>query len=195
MSDKMREALKLAIRQNEHDMLMTGEELRLCRDAIAQAEQRGEVIPQYRRRGAIEWYDGYADHEDSCGQYEERVVYTAPQEQAEQRVPRLSIRCETSDGIAHGVNYLNVVRVEQEDDGSYTAVTDHWPFLRSPAPVAADDVAKDAARYRWLRDQDYDSGCVIAMEKKYILRFVNYSKAIDNYIDAAMLASAPEVNR
>jgi len=32
------EALKLAVRQNEHDMLMTGDELRSCRAAIAKAE-------------------------------------------------------------------------------------------------------------------------------------------------------------
>jgi len=63
----------------------------------------------------------------------------------------------------------------------------------TPAPVAPDDVVKDAARYRWLRDQDYDDGCVIAMKEKHIPRFVNYSQAIDDYIDAAMLSAAPEV--
>lgn len=36
--DALLEALKLALRQNEHDMLMTGEELRQCRAAIAKAE-------------------------------------------------------------------------------------------------------------------------------------------------------------
>jgi hypothetical protein len=33
------EALKLAVLQNEHDMLMTGEELRICDAAIAKAEE------------------------------------------------------------------------------------------------------------------------------------------------------------
>ena len=32
------EALKFAVRQNSHDMLMTGEELRKCEEAIAKAE-------------------------------------------------------------------------------------------------------------------------------------------------------------
>ena len=32
------EALKLAVRQNSHDMLMTGEELRQCEAAIAKVE-------------------------------------------------------------------------------------------------------------------------------------------------------------
>jgi hypothetical protein len=42
-------------------------------------------------------------------------------------LPRLNIRCEYSDGVVHGSTYLNVVRVEKEDDGSLTAVTDHCP--------------------------------------------------------------------
>jgi hypothetical protein len=33
------EALKLAVRQNSHDMLMTGEELRKCEAAIAKAKE------------------------------------------------------------------------------------------------------------------------------------------------------------
>lgn len=36
--EELLEALKLAVRQNEHDMLMTGEELRICRAAIAKVE-------------------------------------------------------------------------------------------------------------------------------------------------------------
>ena len=42
-------------------------------------------------------------------------------------VPVINIRCETvSDGIK-GSTYLNVIGVEQEDDSSFTVVTDHWP--------------------------------------------------------------------
>ena len=39
--DALLEALKLAVRQNEHDMLMTGEELRQCRAAIEAVEGEG----------------------------------------------------------------------------------------------------------------------------------------------------------
>jgi hypothetical protein len=35
----MLHALKLAVRQNSHDMIMTGEELRKCEAAIAKGEQ------------------------------------------------------------------------------------------------------------------------------------------------------------
>jgi hypothetical protein len=35
--DKLRAALQLAVRQNEHDMVLTGEELRACRAALAKA--------------------------------------------------------------------------------------------------------------------------------------------------------------
>ena len=42
-------------------------------------------------------------------------------------VPVINIRCETvSDGVK-GSTYLNVIGVEQEDDSSFTVVTDHWP--------------------------------------------------------------------
>ena len=41
--------------------------------------------------------------------------------------PAVHIKCEIhSDGII-GSTDLNVIRVEKEDDGSYTAVTDYWP--------------------------------------------------------------------
>lgn len=39
--DALLGALKIAVRQNEHDMLMTGEELRQCRAAIAKAKGGG----------------------------------------------------------------------------------------------------------------------------------------------------------
>ena len=40
LNGELLEALKLAVRQNEHDMLMTGEELRICDAAIARAEEK-----------------------------------------------------------------------------------------------------------------------------------------------------------
>lgn len=42
-------------------------------------------------------------------------------------LPAINIRCETVGPHAVGTTTLPVIRVEQEDDGSYTAVTDHWP--------------------------------------------------------------------
>jgi ABC-type lipopolysaccharide export system ATPase subunit len=36
--DELLDALKLALRQNEHDMVMTGDERRQCRAAITKAE-------------------------------------------------------------------------------------------------------------------------------------------------------------
>ena len=37
--DALLEALKMAVRQNEHDMVMTGEECRQCRAAIKMVEE------------------------------------------------------------------------------------------------------------------------------------------------------------
>lgn len=45
----------------------------------------------------------------------------------EERTPKVNIRCETVCGDVTGTTTLDVVRVEREDDGSFTAVTDHWP--------------------------------------------------------------------
>ncbi len=42
-------------------------------------------------------------------------------------LPKINIVCETRDGGVIGSTCLNVIRVEQEDDGSLTAVTDFWP--------------------------------------------------------------------
>lgn len=39
--DALLTALEIAVRQNEHDMVMTGEELRQCRDAIDMARKGG----------------------------------------------------------------------------------------------------------------------------------------------------------
>lgn len=48
-------------------------------------------------------------------------------------LPKLNIKCKTfmENGIGGGITYLNVIRVEQEDDNSFTAVTDHWPSTLS----------------------------------------------------------------
>lgn len=52
--------------------------------------------------------------------------------------PRINIKCEVVDNGIIGTTTLNVVRVDPEDDGSFTAVTDHWP---SDAPGVAVDEA------------------------------------------------------
>jgi hypothetical protein len=48
-------------------------------------------------------------------------------------LPTVNVRCETTNGSLQGVTYLNVIRVELEDDGSLTAVTNHWPTCNQPA--------------------------------------------------------------
>lgn len=41
--------------------------------------------------------------------------------------PVINIKCEHVDGKVTSTMSLDVVRVEIEDDGAYTAVTNHWP--------------------------------------------------------------------
>ncbi len=60
--------------------------------------------------------------------------------------PRVNIKCVIEgDGIG-GSTDLRVLRVEREDDGSYTAVTDFWPH-DPPAPAGA--ASAKASRYDW----------------------------------------------
>ena len=42
-------------------------------------------------------------------------------------LPVIRIRCETTDNGITGTTYLPVLRVEQEDDGSFTVVTSYFP--------------------------------------------------------------------
>lgn len=42
-------------------------------------------------------------------------------------LPRINVKCKTVDNGIAGVAFLKVIQVEQEDDGSLTAVLDHWP--------------------------------------------------------------------
>lgn len=55
-----------------------------------------------------------------------------------------------------------------------------------PAPTQQEADARDAARYRWLRDQRHDDGIAIVMKNKHIKPDRPYADIIDGYIDAAM---------
>ena len=114
--------------------------------ALAEQPAQKEMIPQYRKRGCTDWYDGYADHEDGRGPYQERIVYTAQ------------------------------------------------PATTSTVSAACvpDDVAKDAARYRWLREKDNASSIVQGYLHTGTSWLPRRSK-LDAIIDAAMLAAAPEM--
>jgi hypothetical protein len=46
------------------------------RAALEQPEQ--VKVPQFRKVNCADWYDGYADHDDGYGPYEQRVLYTHP---------------------------------------------------------------------------------------------------------------------
>lgn len=47
-------------------------------------------------------------------------------------VPVLNIKCEAITKGIIGATNLKVIRVDAEDDGSFTAVTDYWPKNASP---------------------------------------------------------------
>lgn len=75
-----------------------------------------------------------------------QLGWIPPEEAA--AVPTVHVVCETrSNGLA-GTMPLNVIRVEREDDGAFTAVTDHWP---SSAAAGAEELARcKSSRERWI---------------------------------------------
>lgn len=42
------------------------------------AEREAVPVPQFRKEHCADWYDGYADHNDGGGPYQERTLYTHP---------------------------------------------------------------------------------------------------------------------
>lgn len=57
-------------------------------------------------------------------------------------LPRINVKCETV-----GSAFLKVIRVEREDNGSLTAVIDHWPRLDELAaqqPAEGEEIMVDA---------------------------------------------------
>lgn len=61
-----------------------------------------------------------------------------------------------------------------------------WALSRILAQPAQADVERDAARYRWLRDNYQHS-----LELVYVIQLFT-PEQLDDAIDAAMLAAAPE---
>lgn len=60
-------------------------------------------------------------------------------------VPAINIKCETHAAGITGTTTLPVIRVEREDDGSLTAITNHWPS----APRAVTEEMALAVRKEW----------------------------------------------
>lgn len=129
----------------EIDPLSLAEELEAMTDAVAQAKVLGfqagieaaknrikAEASRLRSQGLMEVADRMVAEADHL-----RALASAAPEPSE--VPRINIRCETSDGVVKGSTSLNVVRVEAEDDGSWTAVTDHWPAPTEPVRNVGDD--------------------------------------------------------
>ena len=60
------------------------------------------------------------------------------------------------------------------------------------ACIAANANAKDAERYRWLRDQTETDGIAIVMKNKHIDDSQSYADNIDRFIDAAITQQGKE---
>lgn len=62
----------------------------------------------------------------------------------------------------------------------------YLPGVRRAAPAAGD--ARDAERYRWLRDQTETDGIAIVMKNKHFDESRSCAENIDKFIDAALAA-------
>lgn len=125
---------------------------------LGAAEQRNAELVSALRKLARPYveaacdrtYDGAQGHElrKTANERLEAInAALARVESATPVVPRIRITCETrSEGVI-GSTDLNVLRVEAEDDGSFTVFTDHWPNeSATPAPHA------DTARLAWAME-------------------------------------------
>lgn len=103
----------------------------------------------------------YCPNDMSVEQREEWARHQVPVQS--QVIPRLNIRCETTDGKITGTTSLPVIRVEVADDGSFTAVTDYWPSqiaaLRQPQQSGA-----QAVGYGYFAK---GSGNLVVVEEKF----------------------------
>lgn len=172
----------------------------------------GHVVQQFRRRDCTDWHDGHADHTDGGGPYEERTLYTTPQpapaaEPVEAQQPGMApatlpderatfeawISKDGGDlstfGSGRNIHYSNSA-VNNAWTG-WKARASHWQAPAQPAPAAQDD-AKDAARYRWLTDgHERPATRIVRNQLCERLPWMSYS-AVSADIDAAIAASKKE---
>lgn len=106
---------------------------KMLEDALeAEAKQRLGDMPG-PIRNAADWPNYYAagwnDALRSIPGYPQDGIpdALAERQRLDALLPKLNIKCETTEGTITGTTYLNVVRVEAQDDNSFTAVTDFWP--------------------------------------------------------------------
>ncbi len=178
------------IRRPDHDWLcaVSEHQMRAYADATAALRARG-AVPQAQQQGAAEVAVP-------------QVVATAPRriyldlgfDPAEEDAPFSElheITWSANNASGHGVEY-----VRADLAAAPAAVS---------APSVPDDVAKDAARYRWLRDSTTDVALVLDKRTGYVPvddrvpgvgGYYNYEyrsgEELDVAIDAAMLAAAPQ---
>ena len=136
-----------------------------------------QIISCYRNMGPEGDKDAAIQH--LCD-----LFSASPQPEAGE--PVIRILCETtSDGVI-GTTSLNVVRVEREDDGSFTAVTDHWPV--SPSAQPAEDKLRDAISLILPLAKGYAAAHPVGSNQAY----VDYVESfVSNEGDAISRPAAP----
>lgn len=91
----------------------------------------------------------------------------------------------SSYGSERAAVLAHVAGLERERDEARAAAEKEFANVMALS-AERDAYRADAERYRWLRDQTADDNLCIVGKDSVFPRFVNYSKAIDDYIDAAI---------
>lgn len=105
-------------------------------------------------------------------------------------VPALKAEAKTDEPVAWPVwcvatgEQVNGVETYTHHD-EYVPLADCFALYTHPAPGVPDDVARDAERYRWLRDSDHWPAPFASSQEPEPVRGTD----LDSAIDAAMLAA------
>lgn len=187
----------------DEDEWKTAESMLLgAAEKAAQAEQRGEVVASVENsltvRAAFEdWLAWWSTLPSDRGEHGYRdmtvdmlsYAYAAGMKRGAHVGNR---------GDAVPIKQFRVKDAAAWNDG--IPPTDHYEtrtlYTAPPAPVVPDEVAKDAARYRWIRDSsrvpsDSTGGHIVVCDESG--EDVLWGSALDRSIDFAMLAAASTV--
>jgi hypothetical protein len=169
---ELRKGLELAIKQNSHDMLMTGEELRECEAALAgtapapmpaaRAPADSVTAPTaFHPAGPCVICGSDEPFTGTCGSGDQRALCKQPTPPAKASPAGAVLGPDALYEIVHGFGHTT----HEQSMEIAVAVAD----LGTLAPVAqaADSVLEDAARYLFLRDgkwRDTDLEPVIRLQ-------------------------------
>ena len=90
---------------------------------LGKLEDQPICVPYFNEKGECKGYGPATSAHDVTGL---GILIDEPAHHTVQ-VPQINAVFETTDGLATGTTEAPIKRIEQQDDGSFTAIIDHWP--------------------------------------------------------------------